>query len=150
MVYVHLYIADAVPVLGSGYVIHNVQPDDSSGRTLTVALYKGEYEERPLVSKQCRVGSYVTLTGTDKLYFGVMNPSFSLGHKYIVQGEQHDNEPVEVTDFHDLTLIPDTEFLPLTEVELFQKDYNSDNPCLEITLKEDQRNGQFTFEQNVH
>ena len=138
-----LRVANALPVPGDGYVVHNVSTDEWTGRVLNIALYKGENTRRPLVSKQCRVGNYVTLTSTNILYFGAMIPSYSMAYHYIKDGNKRISvEPVEFSDHEGLTLIPDAEFTKFTEVDLSKYSEQSD---IEVRLNEAPNNGRLTF-----
>ncbi len=148
----HLFVPHAavgtLTVPGDGYVVHNVHSDDWSGRILNIALYKGENTRRPLVSKQCRVGNYVTLTTTNILYFGAMIPAYSMAYQYIKTGEANANfslEPVEFSEHEELTLIPDAEFSMLTEVDVTPS--KLDDGCdIEVKLiEENQDNGRLKF-----
>ena len=111
---------------------------------LHIALYKGSNTKRPLVSKQCRVGNYVTLTDTNTLYFGAMIPSFSVAYQYFVSGKKGISmQAVEFSDHDDLTLIPDAEFTSLTPVNLSEV---GDEPLtLQMNLNEEPYNGKLVF-----
>ena len=139
-------IDNSFPVPDNGYVVHNKQPDNNwTGRVLHIALYKGSNTKRPLVSKQCRVGNYVTLTATDTLYFAAMIPSFSVAYQYLSRGKKGVSlEAVEFSDHDDLTLIPDAEFTDLTPIHLTEA---GDEPfTLEVNLIEEPYNGKLVFQ----
>ena len=139
---------NALPIPDNGYVIYNQKPTDSNwtGRVLNFALYKGENTLRPLVSKQCRVGNYVTLTTTNVLYFGAVIPSYSMAYQYLLKGKARTRmsafEAVEFSEHNELTLIPDAEFTPLSPVDLSQFDGNG---LLEVKLVEQPYNGKLAF-----
>ena len=131
-----------------GYVIVNEEPDPSEdgwkGRIVNFALYKGSSDDtqygRPLISKQCRVGNYVTFRPTDKLHFVAMIPSYSTAN--ILKNTNHiQMEPVESNA--DMTIIPDAEFSPMAEAIL--ANYGHD---IQVTLNEEPYNGKLTFSTN--
>ena len=136
---------DALLVPDGGYVVLNQIPEDSSwtGKIINVALYKGENSRRPLLSKQCRVGNYVTLTSTDKLYFAAVIPSFSAASFFMKDAIKDHNtvsiEPVEFSD--DLTLFPDAEISDLTTVDLLKYQYGN----IQVKLEEKPDSGQLVF-----
>lgn len=128
-------------------MLRNKEPNtDWTGRAVNVALFKGEMEKRPLVGKQCSVKNYVTLTDTQRLYFGVMIPAYSIAYEYHFKGSAQSKrrlsyENIEFSN-HDLTLIPDAEFSKLEVIDL--KNYE-DSHFIEIVLTEDEMSGKLTF-----
>lgn len=144
--YSYIYTATPEGLVCDGYIIHNVKPDDCIGRIVTVALYKGDDHHRPFITQQCGVGNYVTFAkSTNKLYFGVMKPSPSLEHYKMIEKQLKNVEmpvdsrmtAVSEKDCRKSVLIPETEFTPLTEIDL--------NGDTEVTLTEDSKTGQFVF-----
>ena len=131
----------------------NEEPEPSEkdwqGRIVNFALYKssgGTEHGRPLVSKQCRLGNYVTFRPTDKLYFAAMIPSYSTTNVDL-KDPSHLSlhvkmEPVETNA--DMKIFPDAEFSPITEVIL--ADYGHD---IQVTLNEIRFTGKLTFTINV-
>ena len=136
---------DASLLSDGGYVVFNQKPEDSSwtGKIIDVALYKGENSRRPLLSKKCRVGNYVTLTSTDKLYFAAAIPSFSTASffvKDILRGRKMVSiESVEFCDH--LTLFPDAEFSDLTMIDLLQYQHGG----VQVKLEENPSSGKLVF-----
>ena len=124
--------------------MYNKKPEASnwSGRVINIALHKGKNTRRPLVSKQCRVGNYVTLKATDALYFGAMIPAFSMAYQYLKENKKVSHEPVEFSEHNELTLFPDAEFSELTKVDLPDP---ADQSSLEVALEEEQFSGKLEF-----
>lgn len=140
-----LYIVSSATISSDGYIVHNIKPDDNIGRIVTVALYKGDNHSRPFVSRQCGVGNYVTLTGSMKIYFGVIKPSHSLQHYHIIERQLKNETPfIKDMDLKNMTMLPNTEFTPLTEVDLAQFNYDAGGG-VEVRLQEDLRNGELMF-----
>ena len=128
---------DASLVSDGGYVVFNQRPEYSSrtGKIIDVALYKGENSRRPLLSKQCRVGNYVTLTSTDELYFAAVIPSFSVASffvKDILRGRK--TFSIETVEFCD-------EFSDLTMIDLLQYQHGG----VQVKLEEKPYSGQLVF-----
>ena len=136
---------DASFVPDGGYVVLNQKPEDSSwtGKIIDVALYKGENSRRPLLSKKCRVGNYVTLTSTDKLFFAALIPSFSVASRILNESlKGHTTVLIETVEFCDhLTLFPDAEISDLTTVDLLKYQYGN----IQVKLEEKPDSGQLVF-----
>lgn len=131
----------------NGFMVRNKEPSsDWTGRAVNVALFKGERCKRPLVGKQCSVKNYVTLTDTQRLYFGVMIPAYSIAYEYHFKSTAQTKrrlsyENIEFTN-HDLTLIPDAEFSKLEAINLQEFE---ESRYIEIVLTEDETSGKLTF-----
>lgn len=60
-------------------MVENKEPEAAGengwkGHIINIAIYKGGSDDRPLVSKKCRVGNYIILQPTHKLYFATIIP----------------------------------------------------------------------------
>ena len=137
-------IANSLSVPDGGCVIYNKEPDDWTGRILNVALFKGEDSKRPLVSVQCRIGNYVVLSPTDKIYICAMIPAFSTQVYFIgdfLTGKKTlTYEPVDLSQ--DFKLLPDSEFTPMTEINLLE--YGSKG--IYIQMIEEPSSGKLSFQ----
>lgn len=130
-----------------GYVVYNEEPSDPDwgGRKIDIALHKGDNSPRPFVSKQCRVGNYVTLTDTSCLYFGAMIPSYSLAHEIKYNYDAKRRFSYDYTDFSDNTfsLIPEAEFTDLFRINLLR---HKSKGHVRITLTEEVTSRKLLFD----
>lgn len=113
------------------------------GCIINVAIYK-EGSERPLLSKQCRVGNFVALRPTDKIYICALIPSYSAIYnefsEYIKGTKSISQDPVEFAD--NIDLLPDSEFSPMFEVDLLKY---SKNGKISIKVEDEDYSGKLSF-----
>ena len=139
---------NASPVPDGGYLFYNKEPNDSSwtGRIIDVALFKGELSKRPLVSMRSRVGSYVTLKPTNKIYVLIGIPAKSAVINDLITQIKKGQLQIRFDDTSDDTdqaqhLIPDAEVTPMTEID-FEKYGSSD---IEVEIVEEPISGKLSF-----
>ena len=116
-------------------MIYNKPPAAWSGRKLNVGLYKDE--KILLVKQDLRVGDYVELKPTNKLYFCCMevasptHPSFDINAVFASARRGSIRDDV---DFFD------AEFTPLIQIDLHQYPNG-----MEVTVQENEMSGQILF-----
>ena len=131
-------LLDKAPLNSHGvYVIYNNPPVAWSGRRLNIGLYK---DGKALILKRnLRVGDYVEMKPTNKLYFCCMesasptDPSFDI-NSVICRKSTGDD-----VDFFD------AEFTPLMQVDLDQYPNG-----MEVTVQENEMSGQILFSFKPH
>ena len=139
---------NASPVPDGGYLFYNKEPTDSSwtGRIIDVALFKGDLSKRPLVSMENRVGSYVTLKPTNKIYVLIGIPAKSAVVNNLITQIKKGQLQIRFDDSSDDTdqaqhLLPDAEFTPMTEID-FEK-YGSS--AIDVKIVEEPTSGKISF-----
>ena len=134
-------LLDKAPPNSHGvYIIYNKPPAAWSGRKLNIGLYKDE--KVLIVKRNLRVGDYVELKPTNKLYFSSMDvespssPGFDLNAIFenARRGSIRDD-----TDFFD------AEFTPLIQVDL--QNYSNG---MDIIVQENEMSGQILFIPKPH
>ena len=124
-------------------MVYNKPPSTWSGRKLNVGLYK---DGNVLIAKRnLRVGDYVELKPTNKLYFSCMEvPSptcdFDINDVFVnAQRRRPSSSETNQTDFFD------AEFSPLTQIDL-----NHYPNGVDIFLQENELSGQLSFIPKPH
>ena len=121
-------------------MIYNKPPVAWSGRKLNVGLYKDD--KVLLVKQDLRVGDYVELKPTNKLYFCCMgsasptHPSFDINAVFSSARRGSTGDDV---DFFD------AEFSPLIQIDLHQYPNG-----MEVTVQENEMSGQILFITKPH
>ena len=121
-------------------MIYNKPPAAWSGRKLNIGLYKDE--KVLLVKQNLRVGDYVELKPTNKLYLCCMevaspsSPGFDINAVFANTNRRSFGEHV---DFFD------AEFTPLTPIDLHQYPNG-----MEVIVQENEMSGQILFIPKPH
>ena len=134
-------LLDKAPPNNHGvYIIYNKPPAAWSGRKLNIGLYKDE--KVLIVKRNLRVGDYVELKATDKLYFSNMevesasSPGFDLNA--IFENGRRGSIREDIDFF-------DAEFTPLTQIDL--QNYSNG---MDIIIQENELSGQILFIPKPH
>ena len=111
-----------------------------------MALFKGDLSKRPLVSMKNRVGSYVTLKPTNKIYVLIGIPAKSAVVNDLITQIKKGQLQIRFDDTSDDTdqvqhLLPDAEFTPMTEID-FEK-YGSND--IDVNIVEEPTSGKISF-----
>ena len=136
-----VFLLDKAPPISHGvYMIYNKPPAAWSGRKLNIGLYKDE--KVLLVKRNLRVGDYVELKPTNKLYLSIMesasptHPSFDINAIFASSRRRSIGDDV---DFFD------AEFTPLIQIDLHQYPNG-----VEVTVQENKMSGQILFIPKPH
>ena len=133
-------LAKAPPNNHGIYIIYNKPPAAWSGRKLNIGLYKDE--KVLLVKRNLRVGDYVELKPTNKLYFSSMevgspsSPGFDLNAIFETARRGSIREDI---DFFD------AEFTPLVQIDL--QNYSNG---MDVIIEEHEMSGQILFIPKPH
>lgn len=133
-----LPIDKAPPLLNGAYMVYNKLPATWSGRKINVALYKSG--EAIIVKKNVRVGDYVELRPTDKLYFCCVEADIlSDDADYPFSGHKGNTSEEMVEE------MSDAEFTPTMKLDL--KMYPNG---VDVTIQENEISGQILFLPKPH
>ena len=121
-------------------MIYNKPPAAWSGRKLNIGLYKDE--KVLLVKQNLRIGDYVEMKPTNKLYFCCMEVASSTHPSFDINAIFESARRRSLADDVDFF---DAEFTPLTQIDLHQYPNG-----VEVTVQENEMSGQILFVSKPH
>ena len=133
-------LAKAPPNKHGVYMIYNKPPAAWSGRKLNIGLYKDE--KVLIVKRDLRVGDYVELKPTNKLYFCCMESASPTSPRFDINAVFTNARSVNRGDSIDFF---DAEFTPLTKIDLHQYPNG-----MEVIVQENEMSGQILFIPKPH